>query len=96
MPKPLESPAVFFGRKLSLECRATEAFWAKRTIWQPWVVLCGGLALTLARLPAIDSALPGARARSSKSCRLAWRPFRSRLPLSSSPNSETLCPVEQA
>ena len=42
------SPAKFFGRTLLLECRATDAFWAKRTIWQPWVLLCVGLALTLA------------------------------------------------
>jgi len=41
-------PAKFFGRELLLQSRATEAFWARRTIWQPWVLLCSGLALTLA------------------------------------------------
>jgi CHASE1-domain containing sensor protein len=42
------SPAEFFGRKLLLCCRSTEAFWAGRTIWQPWVLLIAGLTLTLA------------------------------------------------
>jgi CHASE1-domain containing sensor protein len=37
----------FFGRKVSIHCRSSMAFWAGRTIWQPWLVLCGGLALTL-------------------------------------------------
>ena len=37
----------FFGRKLLLRCCTTPAFWAGRTIWQPWVLLCGGLVLTL-------------------------------------------------
>jgi hypothetical protein len=37
----------FFGRQLLLRCFTTPAFWAHRTIWQPWVLLCGGLALTL-------------------------------------------------
>jgi CHASE1-domain containing sensor protein len=48
-PEEIEStsPAKFFGRELSLECRPSAAFWAKRTIWQPWVLLCGGLVLTL-------------------------------------------------
>ena len=41
-------PTDFFGRKLALRCGATEAFYARRTIWQPWVLLCGGLALTFA------------------------------------------------
>jgi CHASE1-domain containing sensor protein len=37
----------FFGRRLLLRCCSTPAFWAGRTIWQPWVLLCGGLVLTL-------------------------------------------------
>jgi hypothetical protein len=41
------STAEFFGRTLSVCCFATEAFWANHTVWQPWVLLCGGLALTL-------------------------------------------------
>jgi hypothetical protein len=41
------NPAEFFGRKLTLESQSTPVFWAKRTIWQPWVLLCGGLVLTL-------------------------------------------------
>jgi hypothetical protein len=36
-----------FGRKLSLRCLSTDGFWAGRAIWQPWVLLCSGLALTL-------------------------------------------------
>ncbi|MBN1589770.1 MAG: CHASE domain-containing protein [Pirellulales bacterium] len=45
----LESTSTtdFFGRKLLLRSRSTPAFWVGRTIWQPWVLLCGGLALTL-------------------------------------------------
>ena len=45
----LESTGMteFFGRKLLLRCCSTPAFWAGRTIWQPWVLLCGGLTLTL-------------------------------------------------
>jgi CHASE1-domain containing sensor protein len=47
--KELESnwTTEFFGRKLQIRCRTSPAFWVGRTIWQPWVVLCGGLALTL-------------------------------------------------
>ena len=37
----------FFGRKMLIRCRSTRAFWAGHTIWQPWVLLFGGLALTL-------------------------------------------------
>lgn len=45
----LESTSTmeFFGRKLVLRCCSTPAFWGGRTIWQPWVLLCVGLALTL-------------------------------------------------
>jgi CHASE1-domain containing sensor protein len=42
------APAEFFGRKLLLCCRSGDAFWAGRTIWQPWVLLVVGLGLTLA------------------------------------------------
>lgn len=46
----LKSPdtSEFFGRKVLLLSQATAAFWASHPIWQPWVVLCAGLALTLA------------------------------------------------
>jgi hypothetical protein len=37
----------FYGRELLLRCCSTPVFWADHTIWQPWVLLCGGLALTL-------------------------------------------------
>jgi hypothetical protein len=37
----------FFGRKLLLRCSTTPAFWGRHTIWQPWALLCAGLALTL-------------------------------------------------
>lgn len=26
---------------------STPEFWSGRTVWQPWVLLCGGLILTL-------------------------------------------------
>jgi CHASE1-domain containing sensor protein len=37
----------FFGREVQLYCRSTDAFWVDRAIWQPWVLLLGGLALTI-------------------------------------------------
>jgi hypothetical protein len=36
-----------FGRKVTLQCCTAPSFWVGRTIWQPWLLLCGGLALTL-------------------------------------------------
>ncbi len=37
----------FLGRKLTLRSLSTRSFWDGRVIWQPWVLLCGGLTLTL-------------------------------------------------
>jgi CHASE1-domain containing sensor protein len=43
----LAKPSDFFGRKLLMTCRATDAFYARHTVWQPWALLVAGLALTL-------------------------------------------------
>jgi CHASE1-domain containing sensor protein len=40
-------PMDFFGRQLLIRCWTTPAFWTGRTIWQPWLLLCVGIALTL-------------------------------------------------
>ena len=37
----------FFDRKLMIHCCSTPAFWTGHTIWEPWLLLCIGLALTL-------------------------------------------------
>jgi CHASE1-domain containing sensor protein len=37
----------FFERKLLLRCVSTSTFWERHTVWEPWVLLFGGLALTL-------------------------------------------------
>jgi CHASE1-domain containing sensor protein len=37
----------FFGRKLLLRCSSDRAFSGRRNIWEPWILLIGGLALTL-------------------------------------------------
>jgi len=42
-----ERPIDFFGRKLLLRCTSTPSFWKCRTIWQPWVLLAGGVIITL-------------------------------------------------
>jgi CHASE1-domain containing sensor protein len=41
------TPTDFFGRKILLRCVSTDTFWARRTIWEPWVLLFGGLAVTV-------------------------------------------------
>lgn len=42
------TPVDFFGRKVLLRCDSTSMFWERRTIWEPWVLLFGGLAVTIA------------------------------------------------
>lgn len=40
-------PADLFGRKLLLRCASTSIFWQRRTMWEPWVLLFGGLIVTV-------------------------------------------------
>jgi CHASE1-domain containing sensor protein len=48
-PAEFESsdPTTLFGRRLTFRCRTSPSFWVDRTIWQPWLLLCGGLAMTM-------------------------------------------------
>lgn len=76
--KELESnyTTEYFGRKVSIQCNSSQAFWAGRTIWQPWVVLLGGIAFTLVaagyqinlafRARAVDQAVTKRIARMQK------------------------------